>query len=373
MSMTVPFGKEKDKPLEEASEATLKWLAGVMLDKLEQEPSGKFAGGNRKMLEACKAQLAARGVDPNDVAPVRQKAPAKPAAASATLAKATQGEIVIGSFGTPERVNEMLTKAQETSHLVSPATMCTVLPDGFDVVLSLIRVNPDASKEGPRDVANVSGNLALSGNTLKRIAVAAGVSWDPIRSGRLDNGKNPLYCHYRAVGWARNFDNSPRCLMDEVEIDLRPGSPQLQAMRDRAGDNNVDSQIRDMGLFILRHTITKAKLRAITDLGVKRSYTKKELERDFQVARLMWTGRSEDPEVRRIFAAKTAEAALSSMHTMFGAPPAREAVAPLPALPVRMNAFAAPQGHDAPPVGAVRDDEPPPDIAELYGDDDFPT
>lgn len=383
MSMTIPFGNDrtKGKTIAQVAEADIKEIVrlGGYLKSQIADPNNRYVERNKKMLDECKQVLASAGLDPEDLPEPAQRGQRQgsqqtrqvASARSSAMAKAPaqQSEIVVGSFGTPARINEMLTKAQETSHLVSPATVCTVLPDGFDVVLSIIRVDPNTTKDGPKEVADVGGNLALSGSTLKRIAVAAGVSWDPIRSGRLDNGKDPLYCHYRAVGWARNFDNSPRCLMDEVEIDLREGSKQIDAMRERTS-GNIDSQIRDMRLFILRHAITKAKLRAITDLGVKRSYTPKELQRDFQVARLMWTGRSDNPEVQRIFATKTAEAALSSMHTMFGAPPARESPSPLPALPVRVNTFAAPQGHDPPPVGASRNDEDPPD-PEDYGDDDI--
>jgi hypothetical protein len=261
-------------------------------------------------------------------------------------------------------INQQLETFTAQAHLVTPATSCPSLPEGCEVAISLLRVDPDKSKDGPGDVSDVgSGKLSLSGTVLKKIGAAAGVSWDLSQSGRLDDASDPHYCHYRAVGWVRQFDGSMRCLSGEVEIDMRDGSPQVVAMKARANtEHGFNAQVRDTRLFILRHAETKAKLRAITDLGLKRSYTAAELQKPFAVARLMFTGRSDNPEIARMFAEKIADANLAGM--LFGQQ--RQSSLPQPRQIAMVPQVEAPppqvlhqrqpipqfQGHAPPPVAA---------------------
>jgi len=244
----------------------------------------------------------------------------------------------------PRAVTERLANYRDEFHLVSPATSCDALPPGCGVAVSLVWVDPNADKFGPGEVYKVTGGkLGLSGTTLKRIGAAAGVDWDPKQSGRLDSGQDPHYCHYRAVGYVRNFDGSERTVSGEVEIDMRDGSPQVIAMEARAKEgSNFESQLRDTRHFLLRHAETKAKLRAIADIGIKRSYTAAELEKPFAVARLMWTGETNDPELKREFARMHAEHMIEGRRRLYGDD------SPRPVAQFR--------GHEPPPVGVVDED-----------------
>src|SRR5690606_27908444 len=181
---------------------------------------------------------------------------------------------------------------------------------------------------GPKEVYDVGGRLGLAGDTLNRIAAAAGLTWDPHASGRLDDGSDPHYCHYRAVGHVRHFDGSIRTVTGEVEIDAREGSPQIEEIRSKAAararkDNRKndggEAQIRELRKFLLRHAESKAKNRAIACMGVKRSYAPAELQKPFAVARLMWTGQTDDPELRREFARMHAERMLDGTAALYGA------------------------------------------------------
>ena len=119
-------------------------------------------------------------------------------------------------------------------------------------------------------------------------------------------------------------------------------------MKARAKDGaNIESQIRDTRLFLLRHAETKAKLRAIADMGVRRSYTAEELSKPFRVARLMWTGRTNDPELKRVFAEKTADAMIGAASAMYGMQSA-----PAPRAPIRQVEAPALSGHAPPALGA---------------------
>src|SRR5690606_2546348 len=91
---------------------------------------------------------------------------------------------------------------------------------------------------------------------------------------------------------------------------------------------------------------------AIASMGVKRSYAPAELQKPFAVARLVWTGQTDDPELRREFARMHAERMMDCAAALYGRraplPPAR----PAPSLPV--PSF---RGHAPPPVRTSASDE----------------
>ncbi len=270
-------------------------------------------------------------------------------------------EKVTGAYRNPEAVTPRLQSAAENFNLVSPATSAPVLPEGCSIVLSAVVVDV---KNDTYDVGD--GKLGLSKAVLDRIGAAAGVSWDAQQSGRMDDGSHPHYCVYRAVGWTRHLDGTEVQLLGTKEMDLRDGSAQIAAMwerykrakekYDRGGSSKgyppkePTAQINEMRLHILSHAETKARLRAIRSMGVKSGYTKEELQKPFVVARLMFSGHSNDPELRRAFAMKTADSMLGGSRHLYGLEP--------PATP----AASMPPARTAPPG-------PPPLRTTLDGDD----
>jgi hypothetical protein len=108
-------------------------------------------------------------------------------------------------------------------------------------------------------------------------------------------------------------------------VKARDGSPQIDEIRKKAASRERNDggarQILELRKFLLRHAERKAKSRAIADLGVKRSYTKKELEKPFAVARLMFNGHVEgDPELTREFRLKIADSFLGASSALYGQP-----------------------------------------------------
>ncbi len=366
----VPGGKEKGSPIEEAGDSTLEYWSGRIAKDLA-DGTARFPEKDRPLCEAMLAEMARRRGEAPEERPrapeprSNGQAPARQAAPQA-LARAPQTEVLVTSTRDAHQINVQLTEMRAKYHLVAPATVCGSLPEGCEVAFSLVQVNP-------KDCYSVGGGkVGLDGTNLKQIGAAAGISWDDQASRRLDDGSDPHYVHYVAVGFVRNFDGSLRKLTGTVEIDMRDGSPQVVAMQARAKNgSNFEAQLRDTRLFILRHAETKAKLRAIADMGIRRSYTAEELQKPFAVARLMWTGRSEDPELRRIFAMKQADAMIGGIAGLYGqqnappyAPPqAPAALAPSPAAPVH-------QLHAPPPVGSVPvQDDAIPTEGEKVGSD----
>jgi hypothetical protein len=237
-------------------------------------------------------------------------------------------------------ITQALEEASQQYHLVSPATSVGHMPEGCGVALSTVLIDPEP-KNGDVYPIKGTGKLGLHKTALDKIAAAAGISWDSAQSRRLDDGSHPHYCAYRAVGSYRSFDGTEVQIIGTKQLDLRDGSDQAKA----AGEGlAVQRQ------FILEHAESKAQLRAVRSIGVRTGYSREELAKPFVVARLMWTGESADPELRRAFAMKQADAMLGGARALFG-----HGATPLPSGP------ALPAPMPPPPVGTVRDlDDAPP-------------
>lgn len=273
-----------------------------------------------------------------------------PPPANKPLARESYG----GSYADPRAANAKLAALVENANLIAPATAVGTLPEGCEIAITIIQVD---IKKGPQkngkdtypggEVYDVGlGKLGLVKVVLDRIASALAVSWDSEASRRIDNGRDPHYCHYRAVGHVVMFDGSEREVSAEKEMDLRDGSAQI------AGKS--EKQVAEMRMHILAHAESKAKLRAVRSIGIKTSYTEDELKKPFAIARVMFTGRTEDPQLRAAAFMMRAEANIRGRRALYGG-----SVAPAQ--------IAAPAygGRAAPPVGTVQaeDDDivvPPP-------------
>lgn len=223
----------------------------------------------------------------------------------------------------PGEVNSLLLEAYRTCHLISPATSCGDIPEGFSVALSMVILDIERetypSVNGDDDGA-MHGDRSIGKVALDRIANAAAVSWSRKDSGVVSREAN--YVHYKAVGTYPHFDNVEKTIADEKEIDLREGSAYIQQLRERARrkGRNPDLQIMQERVHILSNAITKARLRALRELGIRTSYRHEELMMPFVVARLMRTGRSNDPALQREFALMQMRASFASARSLYDEP-----------------------------------------------------
>jgi len=265
------------------------------------------------------------------------------------------------------QVAALLQEAAQSMNLVAPATAVGQLPEGTAVALSAIQIDTREMIKGG-EVYKVGDNYGLSKPALDKIAAAAGISWER-DSRRLDDGSDPRYVHYRAVGTYVHFDGSRRTIIGEKELDLRDGSDTVDRIfADARTRESGTKQLRDMRSFILGHAETKARLRAIRSLGIKTSYPMEDLRKPFVVARLMFTGYSDDPVIRRENAAAIRQSLLGGMQALYGPPALPQALpavyAPTPAMMIQAPAPAmlgpsapTPAAHRPPHVGAVQDDD----------------
>jgi hypothetical protein len=274
---------------------------------------------------------------------------APPASAALATTTPVSMEHINTSASKPDAVTVMLRRAAETCHLVSPSTSCGQLAEGCAVQTSAVLVTERDTYEIPGGEGDGGPKRGLGKVALYKIASAAGISWDPRASHRTDDGRDPNYVEYVAVGTYRSFDGSPVTIMGTKAVDLRPKSPVVEALFDRyrakharweAGGKkgyspkDPTAQIREQRLHILSLAETKARLRAVRALGIRTAYTSKELEKPFVVAKLCFTGQTSDPVLRREFALMQASRMLGGMRSLYG----DDAVAPharlMPAPPV---------------------------------------
>lgn len=277
------------------------------------------------------------------------------APATTTALARAEPRSISGTFSEGSTILDRLRQSAQKGHLISPTTAVSSVPEGFGVSFATVFI--DVEKEtypvagGDDEGGGRSGKRGLSKSALDRIALAAGVTWEDCR--RLDDRSDPDYAEVSVSASLRQLDGTITRLQASKVMDLREGSPAIAALWARYDAKkkrnprarSPEGQIREMRLHIAAHAETKARLRLVRSLGVRTSYDVDELRKPFIVAKLSFTGQSEDPEIRRAFAMKIAESALSGGRMLFGAPEAPVAVRPPPAL--------APRGYTPPPVGSV--------------------
>lgn len=246
-------------------------------------------------------------------------------------------------------INRSLREAARTMHLVGPAPSCPRIAEDCEVMFSRVLVNSDATAGEVYKVSGFGENakLALGKAPLEKIAMAAGITWDPSLSRRDDNGSNPYYCEYTAVGEVFDYDGRRMTLIGTKAVDLRDGAAMWQDAHERARDKaiaaaeeandnrdlssdqkrralddgyrNAEKEIRHARIHIVALAQSKARLRAIRSIGLKPSYTADELTKPFVITKLIWTGRTNDPVKSEIYARARAEHFLGSSRRAYGA------------------------------------------------------
>lgn len=324
------------------------------------DPQNQYAASDKKWVAEAKRVLAERAVGGST------------GQAMVPAGQAHQGQLVArgpddarrleGSYSTPDKVRQAMERAAACGHLVTPVVGCLDIPEGCSIALTVVHVSVDADTYSLSDGDNAK--RGLSKTALQRIAAAAGISWDATQSGRTDTGVDPHYCAWKSVGTYRSFDGVEIQIVGAKEMDLREKSAAVEALYQRyeadkkawdAGRSrkkyppkDPTGQIREMRLHIAAHAETKAQLRAIRSIGVKTGYTAVELQRPFVVARLMFTGRTDNATLAEKFATMRATAMLGGARALYGVTQA------------------------APQIVAQQVLAPPPPVKRTLDDDDLP-
>lgn len=323
--------------LSDASEKDILYWLGRKRSELGES---QYPARDQEWIAAAEAELKTRGVDPGQSAAATPRpatsrtAPSTRAASSgqarppAAIQRAEPSNLVTGSYGNPNAAQMALDEAAKHYHLVTPATQVGSLPEGCEVVVSMVKIDP----YGP-EVYNITGNrktprdddtVGIDRVALAKIGAAAGVTW--LVSRRTDDGSHPHYCAWEVVGRFPNFDMSFSDVRANVEIDTRENGEvrgaAAEEIRKKARESAYtkdggDSQLLELRKFLARHAESKAMNRAIAGRGVRRSYKREDLKKPFAVARLIFTGKSDDPEARKEFRQMIGQRFLGASQQLF--------------------------------------------------------
>jgi len=226
---------------------------------------------------------------------------------------------IAGSFADSNEAASKLKAAAEHCHLIGGVTVCP-MPEGYEVQIVVVPIN----KERTYAIKGQPNNKGIGKSTLMTLATAAGVEWTVSR--RVDDGRDPRFCHWHVEGRYPLIDGTFRTIEGDRDIDLREGADQI------AGKSaNEVGQLRQN---LVRNAITKSKLRALREgFGVDQGMPIPELEKPFVFAKAVFTGRSSDPRIRRMFAAVIAQKQLLASQALFGGPSLPSGPPPVAALP----------------------------------------
>jgi hypothetical protein len=278
--------------------------------------------------------------------------------------------------------------------ILTPNVVIDFIPEFHSISVREIKIDCREMYEGG-EVYSVGGKkYGLSKGALDRIAMNMGIGWDPRFSGRTDDRSEPLYCSYKAVGWWPDFDGKTvHPITGEASLDLRDGSALCQKLQAEAEktfekkhskwvdkgeryeepvNDHGEARIREMRAKIQEHTESRAKNRAIRGTGIKGAWAMEDLRGStFIVMRLVETGYTNDPELKKIYWEKRLEGKNLAVSKLFGdtsrGMPAltgkREDILEVEAVPIT-------ERHAPPPVGATPADEDfDPDTGEVRDDD----
>jgi hypothetical protein len=168
---------------------------------------------------------------------------------------------------------------------------------------------PEAMKKLKEEERAEQMRWGLGKSIINSLATAVAVEW--LRIARIDSQTVPYYCKIQVWGRYKQVDGTFRPITATDDMDFRDGSAQVSG--------KTDAQIVQLRATIERKAETGAKLRALREaFGIDHGINDDQIDRPFVISRVVFTGKSEDPELRRIFANAIAMGHLASMGALFG-------------------------------------------------------
>ena len=176
-------------------------------------------------------------------------------------------------------------------NLIVPLTHMAI-PRGMKLAITEVRVSSAVDSRGNgEDVASIgsTGKFLVLRHKLDQIANGAGIAW--VDERRKDGGRHPHYCEYFVKGEITDYDGTTRTVTGGKTIDLREdvdGVPGKDFSDMGGKPGNPGKRVTEARKFISELASTKASNRAIAKcIGIKRGYTKEQLEKPFVVMKLV--------------------------------------------------------------------------------------
>ncbi len=278
-----------------------------------------------------------------------------------------------------QKINGDLEAKKLDGFIVLTVPTIQEVPAMHRLVLKVVKPEMEYRTEGNRSILvsndlypQAGGSVAFRRNFYDKLAGAAGIQWVYHAFRRMDNGSNPRFCHYQAVGIIKGLDGQwvtkvgdKAIDMDVMEQELRdkcwdrangyveraktalPGSPQkddklaVEFVKEFPTHSDqarwVEEKVRPDALQIQKHIVARAQTGAMSRvvekaLSLKKSYTKEELNKGFVFASLVFTPDETNP-IDRKFMLDEASGARSALY-----PAAPTSVQGAPEIPAEVMA-----------------------------------
>jgi len=229
---------------------------------------------------------------------------------------------------------------QAGANLLMPSTHIAGLSEFHQPVIEtvLLSTDPENGDVYAHDNEKVSPNKKWrpTKQALMKLSVCAGVIWSPTESKRMDNGADRNYISYKAVGGIKKADGQPVFFSAEYDLDFEILEDELKTnyegkakwlKKDDGKRAATDKEkVEYVEYCVNRDLLQKRKnklklceagamnrvLRML--LGLKQTYTTKELEQPFVMARIVFRPDFTDAAVKKQFV----DASIKAMTGIYG-------------------------------------------------------
>jgi hypothetical protein len=232
--------------------------------------------------------------------------------------------------GILNKINERLQQEKgQGAHILAPLTLQTIPAMHRPVVVS-VQIDPDPKNK--EVYPQRGGGLTLSAIAFKKLGDAMGIQWVEEECGRLDDGTDPDYVHYRMTGLIKALDGTWRKILGDKEI-------RMSVIIEELTDNNrekakayledpkdgpefrrahpdpevwIREKVRQEALQIKKHLLSRAQTgalaRATKSIGIRETYTAAELQKPFVFPKLVFSPDPNHPQDRAFLLAQGAGA-----------------------------------------------------------------
>jgi hypothetical protein len=219
-------------------------------------------------------------------------------------------------------VNLELEKAKkEGANMLLPTTRIGGVSAFHAPVVDYVKLSPDiADGDAYKHDEN---KFIITKQGLMKLSVCAGIIWNMAETKRVDNRGDRNYVAFQAVGGIRKLDGEPVFFKSEYDLDFEVLEEELtrqfelkaKNMRNKSDEDKrqyVDYCVKRDLLFKRRHKVKLAEsgalLRVIRSLlGLKSTYSRKELEKPFVLLRITFKPDFNDPQIRKAMIQKSIE------------------------------------------------------------------
>lgn len=271
---------------------------------------------------------------------------------------------------------QLETYKKQGANLLMPSTHIAGLSEYHQPVIETVKLSTDPNNgdvyQHDDAAAGPNKKWRPTKQALMKLSVCAGVIWSPTESRRIDNGADRNYIAYKAVGGIKKADGQPVFFSAEYDLDFEVIAEELKTnyemkakylKKDNGQRQATDKEkVEYVEYCVNRDLLQKRKnklklceagamnrvLRML--LGLKQTYTTKELEQPFVMARIVFRPDFTDAAVKKQFV----DASIKAMTGIYGPGAVAQdvrATDPIDVTPISDDDKTPENGNDAKPEG----------------------